>query len=127
MNDLNWLAVGVSLGLFALGGSIVFLATRVSKALSITVQAPTALVPEHVTDLLRRIEERLQPVKPPMSDEAISKLVAEGVRLAEASTLKGADKFRIAREYVMQRAEVAATTVNERDIALRIEAVVAGL
>mgnify|MGYP001603280184 CR=1 len=54
----------------------------------------------------------------------IDQLIAEGVRLAEQSKLKGPDRFRIARNYVEQRAQVKRIKVDARDLALRIESAV---
>lgn len=138
MTDLHWLAVALFFSVSPLAGAIVYLAHKVRGMMTvnvtqppitvnqppITVQAPTALIPEHVTELLRLIEEKLTPEKPAASDEQLRALVEEGVKVAEGSPLKGADKFRIAREYVEQRAAAANVTVDGRDLALRIEAAV---
>lgn len=106
--------------------AIMVLAEKLKAGIDITVQAPTALIPEHITGLLMRIEEKLEPPpRSPMNDSLLSDLIEQGWALAEGrKDLKGPDKFRIAREYVMKRAEEMQLAVDARALALRIEATV---
>lgn len=109
----------------ALPASIVFLALRISKTLSITVQAPTALLPDSVQMTLNAVNEKLTPAQLPASDDFLRELVFDGVTLAEASRLKGADRFRIARTHVEARLKALNVTADMTDVAQRIEAEVA--
>lgn len=102
--------------------AIGYLAHSVSRTLSITVQAPTALMPPEVADLLRRLDDKLTPTLSPASDEQLTQLVREGVALAETSVLKGHARFRIASEFVSSRAAAQKLALDPRDCALRIEA-----
>lgn len=126
---LSLLVSAATLGAFLLRAASV-LAAKVEKAIDIkhdiTVQAPTALIPEHITGLLMRIEEKLEPPpRSPMNDSLLSDLIEQGWALAEGrKDLKGPDKFRVAREYVMKRAEEMQLAVDARALALRIEATV---
>ena len=116
-----------------LPGSIVFFAFKVrgmytiTVTPNITVQAPTALIPEHVTDILRRLDEKLQPPRSMADDETLTQLVEQAVTLADSAQkgLKGPDKFRIARQLVEARAQEKNIEVDARALALRIEATVA--
>lgn len=115
-------------GVFALAlpASIVFLALRISKTLSITVQAPTAELPPSVADTLRALEEKLKPAEMPASDDYLRELVSEGVTLAgESSMKKGPDRFRIARTHVERRLKAMELVADMGDVAQRIEAEVA--
>ena len=106
-----------------LPGSIVFLATRLSKTLSITVQAPTALLPERVQQTLDAINEKLTPAKLPASDDYLRELVSEAVTLGESADkkLRGPDRFRIARAHIAQRLELMKVEADMGDVARRIE------
>lgn len=59
-----------------------------------------------------------------IDNAAMDAMVNEGIALADASTFKGFDKFRVAREYVEKRIHAIGGKVDTRDIALRIEAAV---
>lgn len=117
----------------ALPASIVFLALKVRgmytitvQQPSVTVQAPVAELPGHVADLLQRIDEKLSPKTIEIGDAAVSLLVEQGVTLAtQAPSKSGADKFRIAKNFVLTRLKEQNAAFVERDIALRIEAEVA--
>lgn len=116
-----------------LPGSIVFFAYKVKGMYTITVtpnitvQAPTALIPDSVSDTLRRIDEKLAPPLTAMDDDTLTELVEQAVMLADSAQkgLRGPDKFRIARQFVEARAKEKRIEVNERSLALRIEATVA--
>ena len=120
---------------FAIGlpVSIIVLAFKVKGMYSIdvhpniTVQAPTALIPESVSDTLRRLDEKLQPPRSMADDETLTQLVEQAVTLADSAQkgLKGPDKFRIARQFVEARAREKNIEVDTRALALRIEATVA--
>lgn len=114
-------------GFFAIAfpASIIFLALRISKTLSITVQAPTALLPERVADTLRALEEKLKPVEMSASDDYLRELVSEGVTLAGESSMRGPDRFRIARTHVERRLKAMELVADMGDVAQRIEAEVA--
>lgn len=148
MTDFHWLAIAVFFSISPLTGALIYLAHRVRGVVSvnvtqppitvtqppitvhqpdITVQAPTAIIPEHVTDILRRIEEKLEPVTATFDDAELDALVKEAVDVAEASSMRGFDKFRIAREFIFKRAEVMNVRLDDRDVALRIEAAVVAL
>lgn len=150
MTDLQALAFAVGILAFTLPGALVFLAVRVQGMLGvtvtqppitvnqppievnqapITVQAPTALIPEHVTDILRRIEEKLQPSQVPLDEEKLGQLVTEAVATAErAVKLEGYQKFKAAREVILKRlAELNMTPPDDRALALRIEGAVNAL
>lgn len=107
-----------------LPGSIVFLATRLSKTLSITVQAPTALLPERVQATLDAINEKLTPAKLPASDDFLRELVHEAVTLGESAdkSMRGVDRFRIARGHIAKRLELMKVEADMGDVARRIEA-----
>lgn len=109
----------------ALPASIVFLALRISKTLSITVQAPTALLPDSVQATLNEVNEKLRPAQLPASDEYLFELVRDAVTLAERSKLKGPDRFRIARTHIETRLRAMNVTADMTDVAQRIEAEVA--
>lgn len=125
MTDLQWLLIVAAMFACTLPGSIVLLAFKLRSGLSITVQAPTALLPERVQSTLDAIDTKLQPVTPVLDDTALTGLVYEAVALAEQSKLKGHDRFRIAQDYVTKRAAALNATVNVTDVAMRIEAAVA--
>lgn len=125
MSDL--LLVGVALVVLSLTlpASVVFLALRLKGGIAITVQAPTALIPAEVTDILRRLEEKLHEAQVPLDDTKLSALVYEAVRTAENTALKGHDKFKLAREAVLVRLkELNMATPDSRALALRIEGAV---
>lgn len=135
MTDLQWLIVVIAMFATMLPGSIIFLALRVRGLFNvtvttppvgpITVQAPTALLPERVQTTLDAIDAKLTPVKPVLDDSALAALVTEGVAIAERSPLKGPDRFRIAKTHVMERASSLSASIDEADLARRIEAAVA--
>lgn len=134
MPDIT-LAVALFFGLVVVAVAVVVAAHEIGKAVAktidikhdITVQAPTALIPEYITALLLRIEEKLDPPLAPLNQQLVADLVEQGVDLAERTKgLKGPDKFRIAREYVIKQiAEMKMTELDSRALALRIEASVA--
>lgn len=134
MTDLQWFALAVALFALTLPASIVFLALKVRgmytitvQQPSVTVQAPVAELPGHVADLLQRLNEKLSPKTIEVGDAAVSLLVEQGVTLAsEALNKNGRDKFRIAKNFVITRLKEQNAAFAERDIALRIEAEVAG-
>lgn len=121
--------------IFAIGlpVSIIVLAFKVKGMYAIdvrpniTVQAPTALIPESVSDTLRRLDEKLAPPRTPMDDDLMTEFVEQGVALAETAQkgLRGPDKFRIARQFVETRARERNIELDTRAVALRIEATVA--
>lgn len=125
MTDLQWLLIVAAMFTLTLPGSLVFLAYSVRKTVNITVQAPTALLPERVQSTLDAIDTKLQPVTPVLEDTALAGLIYEAVALAEQSKLKGHDRFRIAQDYVLKRAAALNASVNVIDVAMRIEAAVA--
>jgi len=152
MTDLNWLALAVFFGLSPLAGAVVLLAYKIRGVVTvsvtqppievrpnITVQAPTALLPEDVKTILTEINEKLHPAKPTMTPEeqeaAISGIVKEARLVAEqmeANNLKlghevtGAEKQREAVRYITKRLEPLNIDLNYNAIALRLEAEVAG-
>jgi len=123
MNMLT-LPLAMLLGLLALAGSLVFLAFRVSRVLSITVQAPTAEIPGDVKLLLEQVATKLTPTVTPASDGQLTTLIYEAVSRAEMSELKGADRFGIAKKYVNERAAAMNIAVDPADVAKRIEGAV---
>lgn len=125
MTDLQWLLIVLAMFACTLPGSIILLAYKLRSGLSITVQAPTALLPERVQTTLDALDAKLQPTKLVLEDNALTGLVYEAVALAEQSKLKGPDRFRIAQDYVLKRAAALGAEVNVTDVAIRIEAAVA--
>lgn len=129
------LAVGLFIAALAIERGLAALAVKLEKAVTvtvsqpaITVQAPTALLPERVQQTLDAIDAKLQPPKPVVTDEQLATLVHEAVVVAETSTLKGYAKFRFAKGYISTRfAAFGAELPSERDLALRIEAEVVKL
>lgn len=147
MNDLNWLAVSIAGGAVALAAAVVFLATRAKGMVNvtvtqppitvtqpevtvntppITVTSPPAILPPELLETLRQVQEKLQPPPQPLLDDSqLLKLVEEGVALAaQMKGVKGPDKFRAARTYVLQQAQGRGLAVDERALALSIEAAV---
>ena len=128
--DLQMLIVFVGMFTFMLPGSLVFLAISVRKIFNvtvtqppITVQAPTALIPDYVTEVLRRIDEKMAPPTTPADDAMLGTLVVQAVQLAaQAKGKTGPDRFRTARDFVLQRAREANLSIDDRALALRIEA-----
>lgn len=126
MASMDLVAAALFFGLLALAGSICFFAVNVRGMLNITVQAPTALLPERVQSTLDAIDAKLTPPQKVVDDVMLHQLVADGVLVAEKSKLRGYDKFNVAREFVLSRLkELNAELPSERDLALRIEAAVA--
>lgn len=120
--DVLWaLAISGILNFIAL----TFLAIRLRAPISITVQSPNAILPERLMATLDAIDAKLQPARITVDESQLSSLVYEGVALAECSKLKGADRFRIAKDFMLSRLNAMNANVDERDIALRIEAAVA--
>lgn len=109
----------------ALPASIVFLALKLKAGIVVNVAAPTALLPERVQATLDAINEKLTPALNVLTDTEVMKLVHEGVVLAEQSELKGTDRFFIAKDHVMKRADALGAQLDGGDIARRIEAVLA--
>jgi hypothetical protein len=122
-----------------LSGALVFLALKVRGLFTITVnqppidvrpnitvQAPTALLPESVQSTLDAINEKLTPLKPKPDDEKVSTFIVEGVTVAEVTQMRGLDKFHIAVKYVNERCDALGYERPEPgDLARRIEFVVA--
>lgn len=123
--DTLTLPLALLVGLLAVALALVFLAFRVSRVLSITVQAPVAQLPDSVLSTLEAVNAKLTPALAPIDDTKLASLVYEAVAMAEQSKNKGRDRFLIARDYVVQRAEAQRLQVDLRDLALRIEAAVA--
>lgn len=111
-------------------GALIFFAIRVSGLIRvephITVQAPVAELPGFVADILQRIDAKLQPPSTPATAEALDKLADEAVHVVEGQKgLRGVDKFKAARAMVLQRAQAQNLAVEDRNVALAIEAAVA--
>ena len=113
--------------------ALVFIAWRLRAPIQVhihqppmTVQSPPAILPPELMDLMRSLDDKLKPAAlPPVTDTQLDKLVEEGVLLAERRTgAKGPDKFRVARNHVLDSARGLGLTLDERALALRIEAVV---
>jgi hypothetical protein len=133
------LPVALLLSAVLLSGAIVFLAFKVRGMMNvsvtqppievrpnITVQAPTALLPESVQMTLNTINEKLTPAKLKPDDEKVSALITESIAVAEASEMRSFDKFHIAVKYVNERCDALnCERPDPRDLARRIEAAVA--
>lgn len=152
MTELNLLALGLFLvvslgftyglvtGAFAIERGLKALAEKVEKAMTVTVTqppitvntppmtvtSPPAILPPELLETLRQVQEKLQPPPQPLLDDsALAKLVGEGVALADGMKgVKGPDKFRAARSYVTQQAQARGLAVDDRALALSIEATV---
>lgn len=149
MTDYQWLAVAIFFGLSPLAGAIIYLAHRMQGVVTvtvtqppitvtqppitvhqpdITVQAPTAILPEKVERILEELNAKIQtPEVPltPISDEQLTRFVEDAVAMAEGlKGVRGADKFRNARSFVLDQAQGLKLSVDERALALRIESVV---
>jgi len=132
MTDMQWLLLIAAMFATFLPGSIVLLAFKVRGMITvtvttppvtvnqapITVQAPTALLPEKVEQILNELNEKLRPEKPTLSPEeqevAITKIVQEarlvGEQFASNNAANGhavtdAEKQREAMRYIKQRIE----------------------
>lgn len=146
MTEAHWLILIAALFSLALPGSIILLALKVHGLFTvtvttppvtvttppvtvnqapITVQAPHAVLPPELMDTLQRVNEKLLPPSTPADQAQLTALVHEGVAVAEVSKLKGTDKFRIARDYVLDRARAMHLDVDPRALAMQIEACVA--
>jgi len=140
MSELHIVALSLFLGLGTLAGSIFFLAVKLRSLFEvtvstppvtvnqapITVQAPQALLPEALMETLQAINEKLSTEQRPMDGDQLKDLIEEGVTLAESSTEhKGVDKFKIAKNYVIDMARGRNLTIEDRSVALGIEAEVA--
>jgi hypothetical protein len=126
MTPIHYLALAIGLGLLTLSAALLTLAFKVARTLSITVQAPTALLPERVQMTLDTIDAKLTPAKMKPDDEKVASLIYEAVAMAETSKLKGQDRFNIAAKYVNERCDALnCERPDPRDLARRIEAAVA--
>ncbi len=108
--------------------ALTYLAFRLRAPVQVTVHtlAPHSVLPPELMDTLSRVNEKLSPPAHAMESSKLTELVHEGVVLAAQPTgIKGSDRFRTARSYVLQMAKAQNITVDERALALQIEANVA--
>lgn len=128
--DILWF-IGI-VGLFN-AIALTFLAIRLRAPVQITVeqpnltvQAPNSVLPPELMDLMQRLNEKLAPPTTPAEVEQLDQLVLQGVEMASATKgLTGPDKFRIARDHVLQRASAQHLEIDPRSLALSIESAVA--
>jgi predicted TIM-barrel fold metal-dependent hydrolase len=134
VTDLQWLLIVAAMFTLTLPGSLVFLAYSVRKTVNITVQAPTALLPEKVDRILSEMNEKMHPEKPTMSpaeaDAAVGKIVGEARLVGEqfadnnranGHKVTGAEKQRAAMRYVKQRLEALNLTFDLAMVAGQLE------
>ena len=127
-NDAMWaLAISGLLNFIALTFLAIRLRAPVQITLpSITVQSPHAVLPPELMDTLQRVNEKLSPPTTPAEVDQLEQLVTRGVELAAAAHgLKGPDKFRTARDFVMLKATEQHLEIDARSLALSIESAVA--
>ena len=140
MTDTQWLLLIAAMFATLLPASIVLLAFKVRGMFNvtvttppvtvnqapITVQAPTAILPERVQMTLDAIDLKLAPPKARLDDDKVETFIREGVAVAEVSDLKGPDRFNIAVKYVNERCDALTGERPEpADLARRVEAEVA--
>jgi hypothetical protein len=135
MTDFQWLLLIAAMFATLLPGSIVLLAFKVRGMITvtvttppvtvnqapITVQAPTALLPERVQMTLDAIDAKLAPAKVNLEDVKVTEVIREGVLLAERSDLRGPDRFRIAKTHALSRLTALNAEFDDADVARRIE------
>lgn len=147
MTDLQALAFAVGILALTLPGALVYLAVRVRGMVSvtvnqppievrpnITVQAPTALLPDRVEQILSEVNEKLHPAKPALSLEeqevALTKIVGEARLVAEqfasnnaanGHTVTDGEKQREAMRYAKQRIQDLNMQVDYSVVAGRLE------
>ena len=139
MSDATLLSLAFAASACIFSSALVFFALKVQGMIHITVQAPTAIIPEHVERILSEVNEKLHPERPKLSPEEQEAAIADIVREArlvaeqmEANNRKlghevtGAEKQREAVRYITKRLEPLNIDLNYNAIALRLEAEVAG-
>lgn len=153
MTDLQWLLLIAAMFATLLPGSIVLLAFKVRGMITvtvttppvtvnqapITVQAPTALLPERVQTTLDAIDAKLAPPKATLVpadqiETVTAEIVEEGRRLGEHAAqinsvnghkLAGAEKRAVAFNHIKSRLEALNVPFDAGQVALRLESSVA--